>query len=419
MHRQLIAVFAQGIEALRKGNTPGARQLLNFPEPAEIGFGYAKSGKKGSGVGEYLTELIIDSLNSSDELLARGIRHIEELQLLSMGIGPDRISDISANILKGYLIQYTQKQCDLWNIRMEKGVPVHHFLDGANERWIDGHFDLPVSPIDHSPLLFVPRRIVRSLPWINYADFARSSFAAIHRAKATKSKLDFTSQQLGIETAKQSLVSVSRKELSRIDNYIANKVSSSALAQPSAEYIENDEICVESTTLSGKLRAVTIGVADASKYQRLILEAMNFLFSPELIDGELEVRTLDGTERRDIIFTNDSDKTFWSYVRAEHSNILLMCETKNTQAIEHAHINQTAGYLGDRLGRLGFIVTRTEPQEAIQRKINSVYNDSSPRKIILVLSDKDIHQMLDQKCKGLDPMRHIQRLYREFRQRVQ
>jgi hypothetical protein len=60
------------------------------------------------------------------------------------------------------------------------------------------------------------------------------------------------------------------------------------------------------------------------------LEVLNYLFNPELIDGEPEVRTIDGTERRDIIFTNDSDESFWEYVRTAHDGIFLMFEAKNT-----------------------------------------------------------------------------------------
>jgi hypothetical protein len=133
----------------------------------------------------------------------------------------------------------------------------------------------------------------------------------------------------------------------------------------------------------------------------------------------MEVRTVDGTERRDIIFTNDSDESFWTYLRTEHSGIFLMFETKNTTNVENTHLNQTATYLGERLGRIGFIVTRNPLQKPQERKAFSIYNDSSPRKIILTLSDLDMQIMLEIKGAGNNPMRHIQKLYRSFRTRVQ
>ncbi len=96
-----------------------------------------------------------------------------------------------------------------------------------------------------------------------------------------------------------------------------------------------------------------------------------------------------------------------------------MFEAKNTGSLENEHLNQTATYLGDRLGRVGFIVTRKPLQEPQLKKCFSVYNDSNPKKIILVLSDKDMVLMLQTKGSSGDPMKHIQKLYRDFRTSVQ
>ena len=123
---------------------------------------------------------------------------------------------------------------------------------------------------------------------------------------------------------------------------------------------------------------------------------MNFLFNPELIDGQPEVKTVDGTERRDIVFTDDSDESFWEYIRSEHAGILVMFEAKNVATLEIAAINQTATYLGDRIGRLGVIVTRAGVPENVQRKAFSVWNDSAPnRKVILILDDDHLYELLD------------------------
>ena len=63
-----------------------------------------------------MTTLILETLQGSPGLQERGVRHVEEIQLLSAGIGPDRVSDIAANVLKRFLIGYTQRQCDIWNL---------------------------------------------------------------------------------------------------------------------------------------------------------------------------------------------------------------------------------------------------------------------------------------------------------------
>jgi len=412
LHELLLRYFAHGIRAVHEDRLSEARSILDFPEVPELGFGYSQGGKRGSGVGEYLAGLIIDTIGGSPAIRERGLRHLEELQLLSVGIGPDRLSDLTANIIKSFLISYTQKQCGLWELEMERGVPLSHVLNPDSFEWFDGYFDLPVNPYDQQPILLVPRRIVRSLPWINYEDYVRTEFASYLRAKRAKSR-----QRTRI--SKEDVVAVSRRETERVDRYVARKEATADQAQPSAEYLRDSNTCAEAEALRKALLELPAGLGAANAYQRLALEILNFLFAPELIDGRLEERTLDGTERRDIIFTNDSDLTFWSYLRQEHSSFILMFEAKNKDALRNQDIAQTATYLGDRLGRLGFVITRQPASEAQLRKAFAVHNDSNPRKVILFISDQDFHTMLDMRCAGSEPMRYMQRLYRAFRTTVQ
>ncbi len=418
LHDDIISVFSLGGELVRTDRNKEAELLFRFPEVAEIGFGYSRTGKRGAGVGEYLASLVLETLRESHGLIERGIKHIEELQLLSVGIGPDRVSDIAGGIIKEFLIAYTQKQAETWGLALKSAVPIKHIFDQKDFKWYDGYFDLPIGPYDNAPILLVPRRMVRSLPWINYDDFLRMEFSAYLRAKkVSASRAGKTIEDM--EKAKSEVVSISRRNLDRVNRYVAKKEASSAGAQPSQTYIDQNQTCKESEDLKTRLQAIQPGTQHASAFQRIALEILNFLFAPELIDGELEVRTIDGTERRDIIFTNDSDRSFWSYLRQEHSSLLLMFETKNTRELDNTHFNQTATYLGDRLGRLGFVVTRQPIAEAQLRKAYSIYNDSQPRKIILVLADSDLVLMANMKCAGQDPMRHVQKRYREFRQHVQ
>lgn len=420
LHSIILRTFNHGIDLLRTGNVTEVRRLFDFPEASEIGFGYTKKSKHGAGVGTFLSELIIETLSDSPALMKRGIGHIEELQLVSLGIGPDRISDISANLIKEYLVNYTNRQSELWRLPLTSNVPIQHVFDSANNSWYDGYFDLPTSPIDGSPILLVPRRIVRTLPWINYDEYFRLEFSSYLRAKRVRQRVKSGApDRLNTAGAKRHVVEISRAEIERVDRYVAKKEASAADAQPTLSYLDSTKTCTESENLKIKLRGLATGEDQATEYQYLVLEILNFLFNPELIDGEPEVRTIDGTERRDILFTNDSDRSFWAYLRTEHSAIILLFEAKNTKQVTNIHLNQTGTYLGDRIGRVGFIVTRSPLKEAQKRKAFSIYNDSSPRKIILALSDKDLENMLDMKCKGEDPMRYVQKLYRSFRTTVQ
>src|SRR6267378_5058772 len=407
LHDRLLEAFNAGIAAIKAGKLQEASRILNFPEVSAIGLGYTQGSKRGSGVGTHLTGLIIETVLGSPSLQERGIHHIEEMQLVSAGIGPDRVSDIAANVLKAFLIEYTQRQCGIWGVPLQSGVPVSHIFDSSSQQWTESYEDLPVSPVDGSPILLVPRRIVRTLPWINYDDFVRTEFnayLAARRQAARQTPRATDKEPFGPpdHKEKQQVVTVTRSDISLVERYVRSREQNAANARPALDYID-DDACKEAEALKRKLVAIQPGREQAAEYQRLVLEVLNYLFNPELIDGQPEVRTFEGTERRDIIFTNDSDESFWDYVRTAHDGILIMFEAKNTNELGLAEINQTATYLGDRIGRLGVIVTRRTPPETVQRKIFSVWNDSAPNRKVITLSDEQLREMLDLRCNDRSP----------------
>jgi hypothetical protein len=419
LHAQLLDVFNAGIKAVANGDLAEARRIFDFPEVAAIGFGYTQRGKRGSGVGDRLSGLVIETVVASPSLQERGVRHVEEMQLLSAGIGPDRVSDIAANVLKRFLIEYTQRQCALWNVPLKTAVPIPHVFDPSRCEWGDAYEDMPVSAYDGSPMLFVPRRWVRALPWINYDDFSRTEFRAYldaRREKARRSRTDgLGSERVG---GKQDVVAITRSDIGLVERYVRTRERAADKAVPDLQYIDEDA-ARQAEELRVRLADCPTGHEHASRYQRLILEILNFLFNPDLIDGKIEVATAEGTERRDIIFTNDSDEPFWRYVRSEHSGLTLMFEVKNMDAIDMPAINQAATYLGDRLGRLGVIVTRERESDAVRRKLFSVWNDSSPRKAILVLADAHLNELLGERARSRSTTKWMQNHYRSFRTALQ
>jgi len=173
-----------------------------------------------------------------------------------------------------------------------------------------------VSPVDDAPVLFVPRRIVRALPWINYDDFLQRDFRAYMEARRTTSTKVDGGGSIAPRSAKLDVANVTRHDISIVDRYVKNREQHAGEAQTSIEYID-EKAKTRAASLTDRLLSTPAGKENASAYQHLVLEILNFLFAPELIDGKPEVKTIDGTERRDIIFTNDSDETFWHYVHGQ------------------------------------------------------------------------------------------------------
>jgi hypothetical protein len=425
LHQNLLSLFNQGIQFFREGKRRDLDKLIDFPEVNEIGFGYSEGRIQGSGLGVQLNRLLADTLAASEPLQERGLRHVEELQLVSTGVGPDRVSDIAGNVLKAFLIEYTQKQAMLWGIPLTSAMPIAHYFDFDDWEWSDGYFDLPKNPINDKSILLVPRRIVRLLPWINYDDYIGSEFKMFLRLSQGRRMPRYPgmAKQDKLEFTKQEVIKITRERLTLLDQYVGRKEREGSKVEP---LLRADQTLIDAEYQLGesfvdRLSNLPAGRVEANDYQRLVFEILNFLFEPELTDGDMEVETYQGTERRDIIYTNEAETSFWGYIRTTYSSLLVMFETKNVEKVELEHINQTASYLGVRLGMLGFIATRNPPGDNIMRKTYSVYNDtpSVPRKIILILSDDDLKAMIRLKQGGKSAVKYVQNIYKQFHTRVQ
>ncbi|MCH7950958.1 MAG: hypothetical protein IH875_10870 [Candidatus Dadabacteria bacterium] len=419
LHDSLITVFNRAFDSFKNGNSEELDRLINFPEVSEIGLGYSQGSVRGSGMGTYLNKIVTETLVNSPELVERGIKHIEELQLVSLGIGADRISDMAANILKKYLITYTQRQSLIWSIPVTSGVPVNHIFDIDKLEWVDEYIDLPTNPNNGSPLIFVLRRIVRLLPWINYDDFERTDFKMFlssSKQQTLRNRLSGSKKERS--SKKEDVTKITRKEIHLLDSYVKRKESNAADAQP--QLYSHDTILPGTPTAKEfmkRLNAIPTGMEHAHQYQLEALAILNHLFEPELTEGKIEERTIHGTERRDIIFTNESDRSFWQYARQNYGDFLIMFEAKNVSSLTNAHLAQTAIYMGDRIGYLAFVITRNPPSKAQKLKCFSIYNDSggNSRKVIIVIDDEDVNMMLKMRESGNYPTRHIQQKYRDFK----
>lgn len=103
-------------------------------------------------------------------------------------------------------------------------MPIPHVYDPSSQQWRDGYEDLPVSPVDGSVILLVPRRIVRVLPWINYDDFIRTEFRAYlsakhHVARQARGKGTHEPGQLDAQD-KHQVVTITRGDISVVERYV-------------------------------------------------------------------------------------------------------------------------------------------------------------------------------------------------------
>lgn len=129
-----------------------AERLLKFHEVHETHLGYS-GGKSGSGFGTFLSGNL---LATAKEIIDLGVTDPDlfmVLALLEDGVGADRISDMTTNVILPCLADFTQR------IAGVIGIPLERFSIHQTE------FDLIVNPVDPSKgVLLVPKDIVKDLP---------------------------------------------------------------------------------------------------------------------------------------------------------------------------------------------------------------------------------------------------------------
>jgi hypothetical protein len=83
-----------------------------------------------------------------------------------------------------------------------------------------------VSPVDGSPILLVPLRLVRALPWINYDDFLRTEFNAYlnaRRESARRSRAVNAPRTDEPAAAKEEVVTVTRSDIGLVERYVRSR----------------------------------------------------------------------------------------------------------------------------------------------------------------------------------------------------
>ena len=110
LHEEIIKFFHFLYKKAEKGLTKkeiGA--WFNFKEVPNNWLGYSLEGNKGLALGQKYAEFLYNNIAfaiNTNGLTQSG--HIEKIMLLYEGSGKDRISDLTVNLIKGYLCEYTE-----------------------------------------------------------------------------------------------------------------------------------------------------------------------------------------------------------------------------------------------------------------------------------------------------------------------
>ena len=149
-----------------------------FKEVKQNWFGYTLFGNAGAGLGQDFAEALHGALNDifshfGTETVTKG-SHLEKLCLIRPGVGKDNISDFTTNLIKSFLLDYTEafaKEHIDEDLCAERRVSRARF-NYDTKSWTTETFYLPNLNGDY--VLLTPiDMLTRDDTWISYPDMIR------------------------------------------------------------------------------------------------------------------------------------------------------------------------------------------------------------------------------------------------------
>ena len=222
-HDVLLDHFAHCYRLVAKAMSPNslsavaARRLLTFPEPSEFGLGYSAGSTDGAGSGAGFARRMADGIAVAIRAGLTEPGHIEEIGILNVGIGADRISDAVANVLKSRFIGYTQAVARRHGLTLERHRVRNIRCNLQAARWVDDIVELPTNPASGKPVILVPARFLNCLPTLNADDWFDSHFNADIR--------DSMNLQVGQHIPKAEIVGYARQHPDRVQRWAEEQTS--------------------------------------------------------------------------------------------------------------------------------------------------------------------------------------------------
>jgi len=373
-HNCIISYFQTLLDAIRDDNKYQIKRLLSghLSEPNEIQLGVSKKARGGRGIGPIQEKQVIDALTNSTAAKVGLIQTIQELELHIEGIGPDKVSDLVANIILAELATYTEEVCQEYGISTNH-IAVSGFWNYERREWDGGYFNLP-SRETHSYIL-VPKKFVRRpSDLINHREFYDKYILSTLKQDllGADDSLVQTLKTGERRVTKKSIREDARFTLSKefisryimenpevMDAYRTELVARFRPADPaelSLKAIVDDPVILD--TLS-KLINIVPGREQANEYHDAIYMLIQFIFDWALENFDKEFKMDTGRSRIDIMSNNyASGGLFRDFInRYRATTVPMECKNYGTD-LGNDEFNQIMERLGPKTSQLGMIFCR-------------------------------------------------------------
>ena len=400
--------------------------MSHLREPKETFLGVSVGNPKGRGVGRLQASQLISAIKQSKAHKSGLLSGLSEMALYVEGVDRDKISDLTTNIIRGLLVDYTQEQCDILGIETSRYIgPSVWDIDRKN--WVSKEVQLP--HIGDDPILLVPKYIVRRRLSLDSQEFYNKQITDFLAAETLRANSSLVQTIKGKRKVFKGDV---REAHPKSKSYIAEMVlaypelldlyKDIARKQGASVTFDDDGPNITSVcaTLASQFKNVPSGTKHADEYHMLVLGSLTALFYPSLVQPRKEWEIHEGRKRIDIVYTNAADTGFFSH-RRNNANInanAVIVECKNYSSdIANTELDQLLGRFDNNRGKLGILTCRTVDDAAL---LLMRCKDASMRSqgYVLVLTDADLVEMLTAKSQ-LDDGLVEARLNQKFRQLIE
>ena len=402
LHTALLVSFNHLHWLVQKGREAEAVQnLIAASECNEVGLGVSPK-RKGKRIGARTARALLSLFSLIPEYGKFGFAHLEEIQLYVDGVAKDRVSDIACNFLKSFLIDFTIDQCHEYDIPLAD-VHLETLYDYKTHRFtVDIAVQLPVSPESGTPILLVPKRWLRHVPWINFDDYF-----------ATACPTDDVVTQQGA-AGRVQVLNYNRDNYGMVAEYVRQK-------ERTARDCHNDPLFRQIPIASARRKVAEIKKLEtgtdnraATKYEQAVAQLLASLLYPHLDFAATQSRSEDGSTIRDLVFYNNRSVDFLEDILDDYRSRQLVIEMKNVRQVGREDVNQLNRYLTHEFGAFGVLIARRPFPKAIFRSTIALW--SGQRRCIIGLDDNDLELMVEVfDSKQREPIEVLKKKYLEFR----
>jgi len=409
--------FTHILELTRDGNPQKAQRLLgSLGEVNETRLGYSDGRARGSGLGPTLGMLLWNALSTSRAARTGVLADLEEATMFIDNIGPDRVSDLITNIIRGPLIRFTQAMAGKYRLPLIDNIITFEW-DPRTLRWNEITCSLPVA--DGRPLLLVPRMFVQRsratfdadqyyrsavIPYIQDQHLARNS-SLVRLLKHGERRKPYKKTLMAIHTDKKA----TNVEITQIAPGVKDSYRSTQ--EKNFDIISQQELSegvgVEAPNWDQLLQDVLdtpAGSDHATQYHRAVEKLLTALFFPALDLPVIEQEIHQGRKRIDISYSNIARKGFFHWLHDVH-NVMsseIPVECKNyTDDIANEEMDQMTGRFGVNRGIVGILCHRKigNKRRLIDRARDAV---SDGRGYVILLDDSDLIELVEERKRIID-----------------